>query len=291
MLRRVRSQITTKHFLLSRTPASALQEPGTVLNSLHRVSYVYRDHLFPKEVQLYIYRGASEELRYSLAHLLLGQSWSCLRDARFPWNAAEYFRQTWVQAAHARSADRPQSVSQAALLFQLLPEQREALPHLQHCTTPTVPWGPHHTVGDLYMGAAWYLSPSQDPTAQELEAAAWQLRLVQGSCDLTNMGSSLRKVGLDERRLVQVLQPGQEPLPGFSISVKTLTGKTIVLLVHSHMLVKEVKQLIADREGIPVREQRFIWRGKQLTDDVTLEECDIQDGSVTHLVLRYGLPW
>jgi hypothetical protein len=138
------------------------------------------------------------------------------------------------------------------------PEQQQALPRLQSGTTVALRVEPNAMVGELYRGAAWYLSPSQDPTLAELEAAVGQLRLVQGNTQFTAMGSSLTEAGLDKFRVVQVLQPGQAPLPGFSIGVKTLTGKHTVLLVHSQMLVKEMKQLVSDRDGVPPCMQKLI---------------------------------
>lgn len=48
------------------------------------------------------------------------------------------------------------------------------------------------------------------------------------------------------------------------IFVRTLTGKTITLLVESHTTITTVKDLIAKKEGVPSNEQRLIYAGKQL---------------------------
>eukprot|EP00698_Gefionella_okellyi_P020522 TRINITY_DN6451_c0_g1_i2.p1 TRINITY_DN6451_c0_g1~~TRINITY_DN6451_c0_g1_i2.p1 ORF type:complete len:876 (-),score=117.89 TRINITY_DN6451_c0_g1_i2:83-2710(-) len=76
-------------------------------------------------------------------------------------------------------------------------------------------------------------------------------------------------------------------LPGaFQIFVKTLTGKTITLFVQRGTSTEALKAQIQDKEGIPPDEQRLIYGGKQLQDDLTMEEYNIQRESTVHLVVR-----
>lgn len=72
----------------------------------------------------------------------------------------------------------------------------------------------------------------------------------------------------------------------FSITVRTLTGKQLLLSVHSSDTVDDLKARIEELEGIPVAQQRLVFGGRVLPDVDSLQTHNITDeGAELHLVL------
>eukprot|EP01084_Bolivina_argentea_P203465 347513_1 len=71
------------------------------------------------------------------------------------------------------------------------------------------------------------------------------------------------------------------------IHIKTITSNTFTLDVHPTNTVRDIKQKIQDREGIPVPVQRLIFDEKLLENDLLLLVYDIKHYSTVYLVCRF----
>ncbi|ROV97650.1 hypothetical protein VSDG_04648 [Cytospora chrysosperma] len=69
------------------------------------------------------------------------------------------------------------------------------------------------------------------------------------------------------------------------IKVRTLTGKEIELDIDRDFKVSAIKEKVEEKEGIPPVQQRLIFGGKQMADDKTAEDYNLEAGATLHLVL------
>ena len=70
------------------------------------------------------------------------------------------------------------------------------------------------------------------------------------------------------------------------IFIKTLTLKTLIIFIEPSDSIEDVKEKIKENEGIPVDQQRLIYKGKQLEDKRTIADYNIKRSSYLHLILR-----
>ena len=70
------------------------------------------------------------------------------------------------------------------------------------------------------------------------------------------------------------------------IYVKTLTGKTDTFKVNPEDTIVSVKQLIMNKNNIPIERQRLIFNSHQLRDNRYLYNYNIINKSTLHLVLK-----
>ncbi|KAL4449670.1 hypothetical protein ABPG74_007493 [Tetrahymena malaccensis] len=72
------------------------------------------------------------------------------------------------------------------------------------------------------------------------------------------------------------------------ISIKTLSGKTITIdNVKASDTIESLKAKIEEKQQIAISQQKLVFDSKQLDNQKTLYEYDIQKDSIIYLVIRY----
>lgn len=82
----------------------------------------------------------------------------------------------------------------------------------------------------------------------------------------------------------QVVQPVAAAAATFN--VKTSDGKSIQINYDTTMTIATIKDEVMKKQNIPVAQQRLIFNGKQLEDQYTVADYNINPDDVIHLVLR-----
>ena len=87
----------------------------------------------------------------------------------------------------------------------------------------------------------------------------------------------------DETTLAENKIPnnGTLQMKPMEIKVQLPDGKVMDLQVMPSDSIQDIKEIIEDMEGIPKRDQRLTFQGKELDDDdATLEECNVPHGAL-----------
>ncbi len=72
------------------------------------------------------------------------------------------------------------------------------------------------------------------------------------------------------------------------LRVRSLNSPDVSVCVEVDCLVGDLKTILADRTSIPKTNQRLIYKGKVLQDDLALGEYQVETGHTLHLVPRQG---
>ena len=70
------------------------------------------------------------------------------------------------------------------------------------------------------------------------------------------------------------------------IYIKTLTGRTVSLIVEEGETIKTVKVKLRDKDGVPVEEQRLVYNNQELEDSKTLQQYGIMREATLHVVIN-----
>ncbi|KAL1734521.1 hypothetical protein EV714DRAFT_268658 [Schizophyllum commune] len=125
-------------------------------------------------------------------------------------------------------------------------------------------------------------SPSETPTPDSADARAALTRQFYGPLRIRI--PSLAPAVSSSPRYVHPHRRTDD----FNITIKTLTGKQVsVFSLIPSMTVKQLKERVAGLDGLPCAdEMRFIFAGKQLEDERSLVDYNIQRDAVVHMTER-----
>jgi ubiquitin C len=138
------------------------------------------------------------------------------------------------------------------------------------------------------LGKALYLDVQANDSIANVKTAIlasegippYQQRLLFGGVELEDEGT-LENYGIPTRSTLLLLRQHQK----LRVYLKSLTGRTVTIEVRGSTTIQMLKELSREKKGIPPDQQRVICASKELVDDRTMDDYDIQTESTLHLVL------
>merc|ERR1712159_452938 len=122
--------------------------------------------------------------------------------------------------------------------------------------------------------------------------APYKSKEVGGEDKWRSLTFEIKRRGGAELRQLRLRRPPVREAPelaggDYSITVRPLVGDSIHLRVNGIDTIEAVKEKIQETQSISPDQQRLIFGGKQVEDDRTLAQCNINGGSTLHLVVRW----
>jgi hypothetical protein len=72
----------------------------------------------------------------------------------------------------------------------------------------------------------------------------------------------------------------------FEFTAVTLTGRVLTIKIRPFDTILRVKQDIYEQDGLMIDQQKIVFNGKQLQDNICVHEYGIKENSRIHLILR-----
>ena len=115
------------------------------------------------------------------------------------------------------------------------------------------------TIGELKQSL--YSSSGIPPCQQSLLFLG---RPVDDSVNINDLGYNPQFI------LVPLLEGGNQ------IFLKTMSGETLTVDITGSTTVKEVKQMITEKKGIPANQLKLLYMGREMTDEKTMDDYHIK---------------
>ena len=135
------------------------------------------------------------------------------------------------------------------------------------------------------LGLALHHRPS-GASVEEFESREKRLALMHATYSIFFLAEPIQysqQVPQQSNPASQISRPQPNEHNNISIIVQMLTGKRIPITIIYHETIRDLKETIEYKEGLPVCHQNLVFQGKELEDDKTLVHYDIGDATVIYL--------